>query len=112
MLVDLVDFSDRPILLTDTNTDTDTDISVLVSLYRYRLKKVMKFHIGIGIGNYKIQISVSVLVKSIKAFVEKPLFFVTKVSISLKLSYLWVYNYVFTQSRLFMVLIQDNLFRK
>ena len=69
----------------------------------------MKFHIGIGIGNYKIQISVSVsvsvLVKSIKAFVEKPLFFVTKVSISFKFSYLWVYNYVFTQSRLLLDLI-------
>ena len=67
---------------------------------------------GIGIGNgelvimsISVSVSVSVLVKSIKAFVEKPLFFVTKVSISLKFSYLWVYNYVFTQSRLFLVLI-------
>ena len=35
---------------------------------------------GYDIDCYKIQISVSVLVKSIKAFVEKTLFFVTKVS--------------------------------
>ena len=55
-------------------------------------------YIIIGIGNYKTQISVSVsvLVKSIKAFFENPLFFVTKVSISFKFSHLLVYNYVFT----------------
>ena len=93
--------TDRPILLTDT----DTDISVSVSLYRYRyrLDKIIKYHIGIGIYKIQISVSVSVLIKSIKAFVEKPLLFVTKVSILFRFSYLWVYNYVFTQSRLFLV---------
>ena len=80
-------------------------IPKLIYRYRYRLEKIIKYHIGIDIGNCKIQISVSVLVKSIKAFVEKPLFLVTKVSISFKFSHLLVYNYVFTQSRLFLVFI-------
>ena len=61
-------------------------ILLSVSLYQYRYW-LEKYHIGIGIDNYNIQISVSVLVKSIKAFVEKLLFFVAKVSISFRFSY-------------------------
>ena len=66
--------SDRPILLTDT----DTDISVSVSLYRYRLEIIIKYHIGIGNHKIQISVSVSVLVKGIKAFFEKNVFFVIK----------------------------------
>ena len=86
------------------------DMGILISA-SVSVRKIIEYHIGIGIGigNFKIQLSVSVwvsvLVKGIKAFVENPLFFVTKVSISFKFSHLLVYNYVFTQSRLFLVLI-------
>ena len=79
--------SDRPILLTDTDIyryryiGIGILISVSVYWYQYQLEKIIKYHIDIG--NYKIQISVSVLVESIKAFVEKPLFLLQKFSIQL-----------------------------
>ena len=96
-------------------TDTNTDMRIPIPIYRYqnRLDKIIKNHIsiGIGIGIYKIQISVSVLIKVSKPLLKNRSFFVTKVSISFQFSYLWAYNYVFTQSRLFLILIKGNLIK-